>query len=133
MYWNVPRMVPSWVSGVCGLASVAIPIAVSPGSEPEPAVGPHKDVVVTVDDTPIDVPGEHVVPASKRVKFVPKSEEFEMYNVTDDPTELSNLYGRPRLATQQATLEVLLQEQCSSKRRTPWSGSVPGQPTSCGV
>ncbi len=67
------------------------------------------------------------------VKRRPRSEEFEMYNVTDDPTELSNLYGRRRFASQQATMEALLQEQCSLKRLTPWSGSVPGQPTSCDV
>jgi choline-sulfatase len=51
------------------------------------------------------------------VKSTPQSEEFEMYNVTDDP--------------EQATLAQLLQQQCAQKRLTPCSGDVPGQPL-CG-
>jgi choline-sulfatase len=63
------------------------------------------------------------------VKFTPKGDEFEMYNVTDDPMELANLHNDPRYAAEQSTLAGLLQQQCAQKRLTPCSGSVPGQPT----
>ncbi len=65
------------------------------------------------------------------VKQTPKTDEFEMYNVTDDPMELTNLYNNPGYATEQSTLAQLLQQQCAQKRLTPCSGIVPGQPT-CG-
>jgi choline-sulfatase len=65
------------------------------------------------------------------VKHIPKQEEFEMYNVTDDPMELSNLYGDGVHSAVQATLAALLHQQCAKKRLVPCSGDVPGQPD-CG-
>ena len=97
-------------------------------SDPDPLVGPKKDVVVTVDDTPIDIPGEHQVSATKRVKFTPEPDEFEMYNVTQDPMELKNLSGSSLHASMETHLANLLDEQRETKRLRPISGEVPGQP-----
>jgi choline-sulfatase len=66
-----------------------------------------------------------------RVKATPKPDEFEMYNVTDDPMELTNLYSVTAPLPQQAVLAQLLAEQCAQKRLTPCSGDVLGQPM-CG-
>jgi choline-sulfatase len=65
------------------------------------------------------------------VKHTPKANEFEMYNVTDDPMELANLYDDGIHGAEQTILATLLQQQCAQKRLTPCSGDVPGQP-SCG-
>jgi choline-sulfatase len=96
-------------------------------SDPEPLLGPTKDVVLTVDDTPIDVPGEHPVPAVKRVKLIPEIEEFEMYNVSKDPMELRNLISSPAHTGMQTRLASLLEQQRAEKRLQPVSGDVPGQ------
>jgi choline-sulfatase len=58
-----------------------------------------------------------------------ESAEFEMYDLDDDPTELTNLYSYdPATALpQQAVLARLLAEQRTQKRLTPCSGVVPGQ------
>jgi len=65
------------------------------------------------------------------VKATPKPDEFEMYNVTDDPMELDNRYNQARYSGQQAVLAQLLAKQCKQKRLTPCSGDVLGQPL-CG-
>ena len=65
------------------------------------------------------------------VKHTPPRDEFEMYNVSDDPMELNNLYSATNPLPEQATLAQLLQQQCAQKRLTPCSGDVPGQPM-CG-
>jgi len=52
-----------------------------------------------------------------------------MYNVTDDPMELSNLYNDGVHTAQQDQLAQLLTQQRCTKRLVPQSGSVPGQPT----
>ncbi len=65
------------------------------------------------------------------VKATPKPDEFEMYNVTDDPMELDNKYSQARYSGQRALLAELLAKQCKQKRLTPCSGDVPGQPL-CG-
>jgi len=69
------------------------------------------------------------------IKTVPVPEEFELYNLTVDPMETTNL-AHPEHATaesrqMQARLAVILQEQCRKKRLSPASGPVPGMP-SCG-
>jgi choline-sulfatase len=66
------------------------------------------------------------------VKHTPLADEFEMYNVSDDPMELHNLYGNASYAAQQRVLAALLEQQCSQKRLQPSSGTVPGQ-LSCGA
>jgi len=76
-------------------------------------------------------PGTYPIVYEATVKQTPVADQFEMYNVTDDPMELTNLYNNPGYATEQSTLATLLQQQCAQKRLTPCSGNVPGQPT-CG-
>jgi choline-sulfatase len=76
----------------------------------------------TADTVETDIP--YVV----TVKSTPKCDEFEMYNVTDDPVELINLYGKADYSSQQTLLAGLLEQQRAQKRRFPYSGSVPGQP-----
>ncbi len=92
-----------------------------------------KDVVVRPpEEEPPILPGVHEVVYTVTVKRQPFVDEFEMYNVTDDPTELSNLYNDPAFAQQQTTLKRLLRKQCELKRLTPISGEVPGQPSCTG-
>jgi choline-sulfatase len=89
-----------------------------------------KDVVVKPKPRQPDLPGETTVEYLKRTKYHPEDEEFELYNVTDDPLELSNLAGNPAYAQTEAALRQMLSEQCAAKRLTPQSGIVPGQ-TNC--
>ena len=63
------------------------------------------------------------------VKATPRPDEFEMYNVSDDPMELSNLDDDGVHGTTQALLAQLVVEQRCAKRLAPISGEVPGQPT----
>jgi hypothetical protein len=62
------------------------------------------------------------------VKATPRPDEFEMYNVSDDPMELSNRYDDGVHGTTQALLAQQLVEQRCAKRLVPISGEVPGQP-----
>lgn len=96
-----------------------------PGEPGDPGV---KDVVVKPAAFSPDVPGEQVVPFTKRVKVAPAPDEFELYDLTGDPMELSNLAGDPAHAATEAALRDLLAQQCAQKRLTPSSASVPGQP-----
>jgi choline-sulfatase len=88
-----------------------------------------KDVVLKPIPPQPEPPGEIVVAYTKRTKYQPEPEEFEMYNLTLDPLELDNLAGSPRHARAEATLRGLLSEQCAQKRLTPSSGAVAGQPS----
>lgn len=97
-------------------------------SDPAPRNGAQKDVVIRVDEGPVDVPGEHEVPATKRVKFEPVREELEMYNLTRDPMELNNLSGSLAHAAMEEHLAGLLEQQRALKRLAPVSGEVPGDP-----
>ena len=63
------------------------------------------------------------------LKSTPHADQYEMYNVTDDPMELSNLYNDGVHTAQQDQLAQLLTQQRCAKRLVPQSGSVPGQPT----
>jgi len=98
----------------------------NPGQPGSPGV---KDVVVKPATFSPDTPGEQVVAYTKRVKVVPAPDEFEMYDLAEDPLELTNLAGDPAYAATEAALGVLLAQQCAQKRLTPSSASVPGQPT----
>ena len=62
------------------------------------------------------------------VKATERGNEYEMYNVSDDPMELSNLYDDGIHAATQALLAQLLEQQRCAKRLVPVSGEVPGQP-----
>jgi len=52
-------------------------------------------------------------------QIAPAADELEMYNVTQDPGELTNLAGNGTYSAQQATLTNLLNEQRTAKRLTP--------------
>jgi len=65
-------------------------------------------------------------------KTEPVAEQYELYNLTKDPLEKTNL-ADPAFATIesgiiQCVLTKLLEEQCRQKRLTPTSGEVPGMP-----
>jgi choline-sulfatase len=61
------------------------------------------------------------------VKGTPVAEEYELYELTSDPMELSNRFGDPACAAQQATLVAMLADERARKRLSPLSGVVPGQ------
>jgi choline-sulfatase len=44
------------------------------------------------------------------LKSTPHPDEYEMYNVSDDPMELSNLWGNPTYAAQQTLLAQMLEQ-----------------------
>lgn len=61
-------------------------------------------------------------------KTVPAKDEFEMYNISKDPLELTNLAVStdPDVIALKFVLNELLKRQCALKRLTPKSGPVPG-------
>ena len=61
------------------------------------------------------------------VKGTPAAEEFELYDLINDPMELENKHNAPGYSSQQQQMEKLLAEQRELKRLTPISGDVPGQ------
>ena len=87
-----------------------------PGEPGKPGV---KDVVIKPAGLAPDLPGVYLVPYQKSVKRVPRPEEFELYNLTDDPLELENLAGRAQHAPTEVTLRQLMEEQSKTKRLTP--------------
>ncbi len=52
-------------------------------------------------------------------QVAPPADQFEMYNVTRDPAELTNLYGDSASGASQALLSRMLGEQRAAKRLTP--------------
>ena len=87
-----------------------------------------KDVVLKPKPFHPDLPGETTVKYSKRTKYKPADDEFEMYNLTDDQLELNNLSGKRSYSQTEAALRQMLSQQCTEKRLKPQSGAVPGQP-----
>ena len=82
------------------------------------------------EDPPPPMPGLpfwNEVNYTAHTKVAPEPEEFEMYNLDEDPRELINCYGDPAYAQQQQQLAQLLDDQRTQKRLTPCSGAVPGQ------
>ncbi|MFB3112751.1 MAG: hypothetical protein ACE10G_12015, partial [Gemmatimonadales bacterium] len=76
----------------------------------------------TVDNYP-NVPDKYEVPVAVAVaRAVP--DEFEMYNLDDDPNELRNLAHDPLPENQDIlkTMDQILKRQCELKRRPPQSG-----------
>jgi choline-sulfatase len=92
-----------------------------------------EDVVVTPPPGRLsNEEGTETLPYTRSVKLEPAPDEFEMYCVTDDPMELSNLAGNPDYANEQEMLANLLIQQSAAKRLRPISGNVPGQPLPTG-
>jgi choline-sulfatase len=98
-----------------------------PDADPPADPAPEDVVVSPPDEPPPSTEGVYTIEYTVSVKTQPLPDEFEMYNVTDDPGELDNLYGQGY--PEQAVLESLLAQQCAKKRLTPTSGMVPGQPS----
>jgi choline-sulfatase len=107
-YWSQPRDAPP--------AGDVVPRRLEDG----------KDVVRLVGGN-VQRAGAHG--AQITVKRKPADEQIEAYNLAHDPLELTNLAvsREPHVRTTLKQLRALLEEQCSKKRRTPASGSVPGQ------
>jgi choline-sulfatase len=110
-----------------------------PGCPPQSdAASPVEDVVyrqVEAAPHPTPYPGPDVGPEpiafTVTVKSTPHGDQYEMYNVTDDPLELSNLYNDGVNTARQNQLAALLAQQRCAKRLVPKSGAVPGEPTTC--
>ena len=109
-------------------SSPGTPAAQASGSSSESEV---QDVIQLQKDEIPTADGTYPILYEATVKHTPKPDEFEMYNVSDDPMELANLYNDGVHAAEQNTLAALLLQQCAQKRLTPCSGDVPGQPM-CG-
>ncbi len=95
-----------------------------PGTPGEDGV---RDVILIPKDVPTEEEGTTRRIYEERVKTVPLPTEYEMYNVSADPMELENLAGRATMQEREAALRRLLDEQCTQKRLTPRTGSVPGE------
>ncbi|MDI1288747.1 MAG: hypothetical protein PSX37_02190, partial [bacterium] len=86
---------------------------------------PNSQNVETITSGRFNVPGAKTTtttvtaanPTSGQV--APPPDQFEVYNVTQDPAELVNLYSVPAAAQTVATLGKLLDEQRKLKRLTP--------------
>src|SRR5207244_2483456 len=107
-----------------------------PGNPNDPNY-PDVDDVVFLQTAPTPQPppypgsdkGPDPIPYTVTVKSTPHADQYEMYNVSADPMELSNLYNDGVHTAQQNLLAQLLGQQRCAKRLVPQSGSVPGQPT----
>lgn len=72
-------------------------------------------------------PGEYEVRCTRTIKYDPAPDEFELYNVTQDPMELENLAGVASASAVEAAMRDLLAQERAAKRLYPVSGPVPGQ------
>ena len=84
-------------------------------------------VEMEADPTHTIEPRREIEPCILTAKEQPAADEFEMYDLDDDPMELTNRYGVEEYSSQQQQLEQLLNAQRTQKRLTPCSGLVPGQ------
>jgi choline-sulfatase len=97
-------------------------------SDPET---PPSDTVVMPPREPLPTAeGTYTLEYTVTVKESPVPDEFEMYNLTDDPLEQTNLYGNFSYQARQQELAALLAQQCEQKRLIPntSNGTVPSQP-----
>jgi len=86
---------------------------------------PNVQDVQTIVSGPVNQPGtksaqtlvKALNPTSGQV--APPPDEFELYNVTSDPAEMSNLYGDSRFSTMQQVMADLLAAERAAKRLTP--------------
>jgi choline-sulfatase len=83
--------------------------------------------VVTLLNGPVNQAGPKTATTTVKTTRVP--DQIEAYNVTRDPTELTNLAGssNPTVKATLNQLATLLEQQCAAKRLEPRSGDVPGQ------
>ncbi|MGB3100652.1 MAG: sulfatase-like hydrolase/transferase [Psychrobacillus psychrotolerans] len=83
------------------------------------------------DSTPVTDTKEVAI-CITTTKQTPVDDEYELYNVTRDPTEECNLAFHlnetPESKLIQKVLITILQEQSKQKRLSPTSGTVPGMP-----
>ena len=73
--------------------------------------------VFTLVEGVVSKAGNH--PATTTVKTQPVPDEIEVYNVTQDPTEMNNLAADPASAATVARLQKLLNGQRKKKRLEP--------------
>ncbi len=85
---------------------------------------------VDPDPKPED-PQPTTVHVEVTIKVTPVPDQFELYNLTDDPMELKNLYNATNPLPEQLVMAQFLQEACAQKRLTSCNHTVPGQPI-CG-
>lgn len=86
---------------------------------------PNVQDVQTFIPGPVNQPGS--VAGQRTVKalnptsgqIAPPADQFELYNATVDPAELTNLYGNPAYASQQEVMAKLLNAERDAKRLTP--------------
>jgi len=101
-----------------------------PVASPVCGPNPSPEDIVSLQQVPTPcADGTYVLPYQVSVKHASRADEFEMYNVTDDPMELRNLYNDGIHSSEQNQLAQLLHQQRCAKRLVPSSGNVPGQPT----
>ena len=55
------------------------------------------------------------------------ADEFELYDLTSDPMELSNRYGDPTCPAQRAAMVEIHADPRAKKRISPLSGVAAGQ------
>jgi choline-sulfatase len=86
---------------------------------------PNVQDVMTYIPGPVNQPGTKSATTTVKAanptggQVAPPADQFELYNVTTDPAELTNLYGDPAHADTQQVLVTLLSQQRSAKRLTP--------------
>jgi choline-sulfatase len=98
-----------------------------PPGDPEGEVQDLLRVEMQSDPAPEVYRQPETKPCELTVRGTPEPDEFEMYDLDVDPTELTNLYSVTDPLPQQAVLAQLLDDQRKEKRLTPCSGLVPGQ------
>ena len=98
----------------------------SPGTPGQQGV---TDVTELPDEPLVGTPpaGVYTISCTRTIKYEPVPEEWELYNVTEDPMEVENLAGNPSYADVEAHLRAVLDQQRAAKRLYPASGPVPGQ------
>lgn len=87
---------------------------------------PNVQDVLTYVPGKVDAPGQRVATTTVKVasnptdgQVLPPADQFEMYNLTVDPLELSNLAGNADYSTVQQIMAKLLKEERAAKRLMP--------------
>ena len=86
-----------------------------------PNVQDVQTIVLGMVNTPGTKVAQTVVKAPNPTngQVAPPADQFELYNATTDPAEMSNLYGNSAYAATQAIMAKMLDEQRAAKRLTP--------------